>query len=113
MPGHFLVWKDGKIAITEYWNLEYEPKHIEVSDDEFIEQWLTEFKKAVELRLMADVPLGMFLSGGIDSSAIAAVMSEMVSEPIKPFQSVLRSAKRMNSNTLAWFRKNLELSTTK
>lgn len=85
MPGHFLVWKDGEISIKKYWNLEYEPKHTEISDKEFVGQWLEQFKKAVELRLMADVPLGMFLSGGIDSSAIAAVMSEMVTEPIKTF----------------------------
>ncbi len=85
MPGHFLVWKDGEISIKEYWNLQYEPKHQELSDKEFVEQWLEKFKEAVKLRLMADVPLGMFLSGGIDSSAIAAVMSEMVTEPIKTF----------------------------
>src|SRR6185503_19512554 len=43
------------------------------------------FRQSVQLRLMADVPLGMFLSGGIDSTAIAACMSEMVREPIKTF----------------------------
>lgn len=85
MPGHYLVWKDGKISIKKYWNLRYEPKHTEKSDAEFVEQWYEKFKESVRLRLMADVPLGMFLSGGIDSSAIAAVMSEMVSEPIKTF----------------------------
>lgn len=85
MPGHFLVWKESEISIKKYWNLEYEPKHTEISDKEFVEQWLEKFKESVRLRLMADVPLGMFLSGGIDSSAIAAVMSEMVSEPIKTF----------------------------
>ena len=85
MPGHFLVWKDSEVSIKKYWNLEYEPKHSEISDKEFVEQWLKKFKEAVKLRLMADVPLGMFLSGGIDSSAIAAVMSEMVAEPIKTF----------------------------
>jgi asparagine synthase (glutamine-hydrolysing) len=85
MPGHFLVWKDGSVSIREYWDLEYEPKHFKVSDKEFVEQWLDKFKESVRLRLMADVPLGMFLSGGIDSSAIAAVMSEMVAEPIKTF----------------------------
>jgi asparagine synthase (glutamine-hydrolysing) len=47
--------------------------------------WRDMFRRAVELRLMSDVPLGMFLSGGIDSSAIAAMMSRMVSEPIKTF----------------------------
>lgn len=85
MPGHFLVWKDGEISITKYWNLEYEPKQVEASDEEYVEQWLEKFKQCVEMRLMADVPLGMFLSGGIDSSAIAAMMSEMVSEPIRTF----------------------------
>ncbi len=85
MPGHFLVWKDGVVSIKKYWNLEYEPKHFEVSDKEYVEQWLEKFKESVRSRLMADVPLGMFLSGGIDSSAIAAVMSEMVAEPIKTF----------------------------
>ena len=55
------------------------------SDRDYIAEWTELFRKSVRLRLMADVPLGMFLSGGIDSSAIAAVMSGMVSDPIKTF----------------------------
>ena len=85
LPGHFLVWKDGDLKIEKYWDVSFEPKHAEKSDAEFVEEWLDLFRKSVELRLMADVPLGMFLSGGIDSSAICAVMSQMVSEPIKTF----------------------------
>ena len=85
MPGHTLVWKDGKIDIREFWDLSFEPKHEPHSDAEYIEEWRDLFRRSVELRLMADVPLGMFLSGGIDSSAIAAVMSTMVTEPIKTF----------------------------
>lgn len=84
-PGHTLTWKDGKIAIREYWDLEFEPKHDARTDAEYIEEWRDLFRKSVELRLMSDVPLGMFLSGGIDSSAIAAMMSTMVKEPIKTF----------------------------
>jgi len=83
-PGHTMVWKDGRIDIRRYWELGFEPK-IELSDDDFVEQWRELFRRSVELRLMADVPLGMFLSGGIDSSSIAAMMSTMVSEPIKTF----------------------------
>lgn len=85
LPGHTMVWKDGKLDIREYWDLEFEPKHEARSDAEYIDQWRDLFEESVRLRLMADVPLGMFLSGGIDSSAIAAVMSTMVAEPIKTF----------------------------
>lgn len=85
MPGHTLTWSDGRIEIREFWDLSFEPKHEDRSDAEYIEEWRELFRQSVELRLMADVPLGMFLSGGIDSSAIAAMMSTMVKEPIKTF----------------------------
>ena len=84
-PGHTLVWKDGQIDIREFWDLNFEPKHEVRSDAKYIDEWRELFRQSVELRLMADVPLGMFLSGGIDSSAIAAMMSTMVKEPIKTF----------------------------
>ncbi|MBP9664290.1 MAG: asparagine synthase (glutamine-hydrolyzing) [Pyrinomonadaceae bacterium] len=85
LPGHTMVWHDGKLNIREYWDLEFETKHEPRSDAEYIEEWRDLFEESVRLRLMADVPLGMFLSGGIDSSAIAAMMSRMVDEPIKTF----------------------------
>ncbi|MBX3298141.1 MAG: asparagine synthase (glutamine-hydrolyzing) [Acidobacteria bacterium] len=85
LPGHTLTWKDGRIEIREYWDLKFEPKDETISDREAVEIWLQMFREAVKMRLMADVPLGMFLSGGIDSSAIAAIMSETVDEPIKTF----------------------------
>ncbi len=88
LPGHTLLWRDGQVRIEKYWDIQF--KHEEDnggrrSDNDYIEEWTELFRTSVRLRLMADVPLGMFLSGGIDSSAIAAVMSEMVSEPIKTF----------------------------
>ncbi len=85
LPGHFLKWKDGKISIKKYWDVSFEPKHEITSEAEFVSEWLERFRESVKLRLMADVPLGMFLSGGIDSSAICALMAEMVDEPIKTF----------------------------
>lgn len=85
LPGHTLLWKDGEIHLEKFWDVSFEPKHDARSDAEFIEEWRDLFKHSVKLRLMADVPLGMFLSGGIDSSAIAAMMSTMVDEPIKTF----------------------------
>jgi len=85
LPGSYLIWKDGNLKIEKYWDVSFEPKHAEKSDSEFVEEWRELFKKSVELRLMADVPLGMFLSGGIDSSAICAMMAQMVDAPIKTF----------------------------
>jgi asparagine synthase (glutamine-hydrolysing) len=92
LPGHFLIWKNGNLKIEEYWDVKFEPKSepeasatCSDADKYFVEQWREIFRHSVKLRLMADVPLGMFLSGGIDSSAICAMMSEMVDEPIKTF----------------------------
>ncbi len=85
--GHTLTWKDGKIRVEKFWDLQFEPKlnGAQRTDKDWTAEWFELFRKAVEMRLMADVPLGMFLSGGIDSSAIAAVMSKIVAEPIKTF----------------------------
>lgn len=84
-PGHFLVWRAGEIEIKKYWDFSFEPKTAVKSERETIEEWHDLFRQAVRLRLMADVPLGMFLSGGIDSSAILAEMATMVDQPVKTF----------------------------
>jgi len=86
LPGHTLLWRDGAIQIKKYWDVSFAKTADQTrSDKDFIAEWYELFRTSVRLRLMADVPLGMFLSGGIDSSAIAAVMSGMVDEPIKTF----------------------------
>ena len=86
LPGHTLLWRDGHVEIKKYWDLKFtDSTSPERSDKEYVAEWLDLFRTSVRLRLMADVPLGMFLSGGIDSSAIAAMMSTMVNEPIKTF----------------------------
>jgi asparagine synthase (glutamine-hydrolysing) len=85
--GHTLLWQDGKVQIRQYWNASFEPPGDEsrMSEADYVARWYELFRDAVRSHLMADVPLGVFLSGGIDSSAIAAVMSEMTREPIKTF----------------------------
>ncbi len=86
LPGHTLLWRDGEIRIKKYWDVSFVKSSEDGRKDrDYIEEWSDLFRTSVRLRLMADVPLGMFLSGGIDSSAIAAVMSSMVAEPIKTF----------------------------
>ena len=85
LPGHTMIWRDGMVDIKRYWDVSFQATEPERPRREYIQQWKELFAESVRLRLMADVPLGMFLSGGIDSSAIAAMMSQMVDEPIKTF----------------------------
>jgi len=86
LPGHTLTWRDDKVEIKKYWDVSFvKADTTGRSDRDYIAEWDEMFRTSVRLRLMADVPLGMFLSGGIDSSAIAAVMSGLVHEPIKTF----------------------------
>src|SRR5688500_15205806 len=85
-PGHTLVWRDGTIRIDRYWSLSFSPAAIDQRPDPvLIDEYRERFRESVRLRLMADVPLGMFLSGGIDSASITAMMSTLVSDPIRTF----------------------------
>jgi asparagine synthase (glutamine-hydrolysing) len=83
-PGSTLTWRDGEVRLAEYWDLHYGPVD-DRPDEALVEDYRERFIEAVRLRLMSDVPLGMFLSGGIDSAAITAAMSVLVQEPIKTF----------------------------
>jgi len=85
LPGHTLVWTNGRVEIERYWEVSFEKSEARLTEKQYVEQFSELFQESVRLRLMADVPLGMFLSGGIDSSAIVSAMSGMVSEPIKTF----------------------------
>jgi asparagine synthase (glutamine-hydrolysing) len=85
-PGHTLVWRNGSIRIDRYWSLSFDPAGIDRRPERvLIDEYRERFRESVRLRLMADVPLGMFLSGGIDSASITAMMSTLVTDPIKTF----------------------------
>jgi len=85
-PGHYLIMKDGNISIHPYWSISFGKSHTPEDPVLVGEMLLDRLKASIERRLMSDVPLGVFLSGGIDSSAIVALMSELVSsERIKTF----------------------------
>src|ERR1700730_9527077 len=83
-PGHSLRWRKGEIKIERYWQPDFSAK-IDISEQEAGERAIEILRDAVKVRLMSDVPLGAFLSGGIDSSAVVALMSEESSEPVKTF----------------------------
>ena len=85
-PGCTLRWRDGDMQIARYWEHRFAPDTDDrATDDELVREFRRRFEEAVRLRLMADVPLGVFLSGGIDSAAIAATMSRLVDAPIRTF----------------------------
>lgn len=83
-PGHSLRWRKGEIKIERYWQPDFSRK-LKISEPEAGERLIEILREAVRLRLISEVPLGAFLSGGIDSSAVVALMSEESSEPIKTF----------------------------
>jgi asparagine synthase (glutamine-hydrolysing) len=83
-PGHTLRWHRGEIEIKRYWQPDFSHK-LKISEAEAGERALELLREAVRLRLISEVPLGAFLSGGVDSSAVVALMSEVSSTPIKTF----------------------------
>ncbi|MBU1487680.1 asparagine synthase (glutamine-hydrolyzing) [bacterium] len=85
LPGHLLIWEKGRIATKQYWKLSFSTEHGARSTEQIIERLLELLKASVKRQLISDVPLGAFLSGGIDSSSIAAFMSELVPGQVKTF----------------------------
>jgi asparagine synthase (glutamine-hydrolysing) len=83
-PGHTLVWQNGEAKIERYWSLDFKNK-IDISEEEAGRRTVELLREAVRARLMSDVPLGAFLSGGVDSSAVVALMSELSSGRVKTF----------------------------
>ncbi len=83
-PAHYLVARAGQVEVTRYWSLSYNPKR-EESEAALTEELDYLLGRAVERRLVADVPIGAMLSGGLDSSAVVALMRRATSGGIKTF----------------------------
>ena len=84
-PAHTLVWQDGRISLRRYWELSFAESGKGISEEEAQEEIRGRLLRATELRLRSDVPLGAFLSGGIDSGAVVAAMARQSSAPVKTF----------------------------
>lgn len=83
-PGHVGVWRDGGFTTKRYWHFKFSHDHTR-SVDYYREGLLHHLEEAVRLHLVSEVPLGSFLSGGIDSSAVVALMSKICPGNVKTF----------------------------
>ena len=86
MPGHWLeIDEQGKLCVEQYWDLPLASENKLHDESYYVESYRDLLEGAVNSHLMSDVPLGVFLSGGLDSSAVAALMTKMRREPIETF----------------------------
>ncbi|HWP43082.1 MAG TPA: asparagine synthase (glutamine-hydrolyzing) [Blastocatellia bacterium] len=75
-PAHYLVYKQGRAEVFEYWDVEFDEDH-SISEDDWVEAVREQVERSVRAQMVSDVPLGAFLSGGLDSSTIVALMTGM------------------------------------
>jgi asparagine synthase (glutamine-hydrolysing) len=91
LPGHYLRFVDGKATQERYYTLELGPKHT-LSEADAEEELVRLLDQAVKSRLVSDVPFGAFLSGGLDSSVVVALMSRHLAQPVRTFSIGFREA---------------------
>lgn len=82
--GHTLLWRGGRPHIERFFRLDYQPKLVGSVDD-LAAELRSRVTEAVRLRLVADVPLGAHLSGGVDSAIVTAVMAGLTDQPVRTF----------------------------
>lgn len=83
-PGHYLEVKDGRLNTRSYWHLSFQPKE-RLGENEAAAQLRLLLEQVMSSHAVSDAPLGAFLSGGVDSSIIVALLSRLVSRPLKTF----------------------------
>lgn len=84
-PGHLLVWESGRVEDRQYWDLDVGEVDDKANEREWAERFDHAIEDAVNSHMVSDVPVGAFLSGGIDSSLVVALMSRHMRDPVQTF----------------------------
>ncbi|MDA8173774.1 MAG: asparagine synthase (glutamine-hydrolyzing) [Nitrospiraceae bacterium] len=91
LPAHYVTFNANGSASREYWRLDFMPK-LAMDENECLEELERKLSSAVRNRLVSDVPIGAFLSGGVDSSLVVAMTAEMSGSPVKTFSMGVKEA---------------------
>lgn len=100
--GHYAVWQGGELKLTQYWDLTFPPaEHAYASsEDELAAEIRERFRRSVEAQMVSDVPIGAFLSAGLDSSSIVAMMRRATDQPVRTYTITFPSKYRVGEGTL-------------
>jgi asparagine synthase (glutamine-hydrolysing) len=90
LPGHYLIWREGGCNIRSYWDIRFDPRE-SVGEEQLADELRAVFQRAVKRHMISDVPLGVFLSGGLDSSAITAAAAQISSGPVNTYTIAYRA----------------------
>jgi len=92
LPGHFLKWKAGEISIHEWWNIDFSAEEDGENESRWTERVFETLDRVTKLEMIADVPLGAFLSGGVDSSSIVALMAKHSKQRVSTYTTGISAA---------------------
>jgi asparagine synthase (glutamine-hydrolysing) len=100
--GHMAVFRSGKLEISQYWDLTFPPEdhQFRLSEETLAHEIRERFRHSVEQQMVSDVPLGAFLSAGMDSSSIVALMAKSARKPLRTYTITFPSKYRKGENTL-------------
>jgi len=100
--GHRAVFRDGHLEISQYWDLNFPPENHEfpLSEETLAHELRERFRHSVEQQMVSDVPLGAFLSAGLDSSSIVAMMARTAKKPLRTYTITFPGKYRKGENTL-------------
>lgn len=95
-PGHYLIYQDGALSINQYWDLRFpvaEGDAPQMSLDEWAEALRAKLEESVRIHMRSDVPVGAWLSAGIDSSSVVGLMSRVTNHPVQTFSLAFENSK--------------------